>query len=413
MWLGRYRAKVEVFLLQISSLMSKNLMFNFGSPLLLPRLTTHRMRIKPFQATYPNFDFIASPDSFCEDAKNSFREFQANGFFEKAPKDALYIYQIETDARKHTGLIALNEVEDFFAGKIKKHEKTLSEREQQQMQLFLRWNAILKPVLLTYSPVPDISRWLEHFTSSNKPLYTTRFAKDRQTHRVWAVTDPAEIRHLQQLFDANVKGTYIADGHHRTTTVALLHERLKDKHQEFDFDNLFCAYFPSDQLDILDYNRVVEGLRDISSTQFIVKMSRIFELDVLHEPRKPLEKHEIVMYAQKEWYSLRWKEAVLKSHAKDRVVLDATLLNEFVLDEIFHIRDVRTDTRITYIEGDKGLEGVRKATNDSDDRIGFLLYPVSFEDMIRMADAGESLPPKSTYFEPRLKSGMLVKMLKE
>jgi uncharacterized protein (DUF1015 family) len=371
------------------------------------------MKIKPFRATYPNFDFIASPDSFCDDAKFSFREFQANGFFEKSPKDALYIYQIETDERLHTGLISLNEVEDFFAGKVKKHEKTLSEREQQQMQLFLKWNAILKPVLLTYPPVPDISLWLEHFTQAHKPLYATRFAKDKQTHRVWTVTEAEDIGQLQNLFAAQVQGTYIADGHHRTTTVALLHERLKGKSKEFDFDNLFCAFFAADQLDILDYNRVVEGLKDVSPTHFMVKMSKVFDLDVLEQPRKPLEKHELVMYAQKHWYSLRWKESVLKSHAKDRVVFDATLLNEFVLDQIFGITDVRTDTRITYVEGAKGLTGVRKATNESDDRIGFLLYPVSFDDMMRMADAGESLPPKSTYFEPRLKSGMLVKMLRE
>ncbi len=371
------------------------------------------MKIKPFRAIYPNFDFIASPDSFCDDAKFSFREFQANGFFEKSPQDALYIYQIETEQRKHTGLIALNEVEDFFAGKVKKHEKTLSEREQQQMQLFLKWNAILKPVLLTYPPVPDISMWLEHYTQAHKPLFATRFAKDRQTHRVWAVTDEEDVRQLQALFTAQVRSTYIADGHHRTTTVALLHERLKGKSKEFDFDNLFCAFFAADQLDILDYNRVVEGLKDVNPTHFMVKMSKIFDLDSLEQPRKPTEKHELVMYAQKHWYSLRWKESVLKTHAKDRVVFDATLLNEFVLDQIFGITDVRTDTRITYIEGAKGLDGVRKTVNESDDRIGFVLYPVSFDNMMSMADAGESLPPKSTYFEPRLKSGMLVKMLKE
>lgn len=370
------------------------------------------MQIKPFHGTYPNFDFIASPDSFCDDAKNSFREFQANGFFETAPATAFYIYQIETEVRKHIGLIALDDVEDFFAGKVKKHEKTLSEREQQQMQLFLRWNAILKPVLLTYPPAPDISQWLDNFAGSNKPLYVTRFVKDRQTHSVWCVTDPAEIQHLQEMFASQVNRTYIADGHHRTTTIALLHERLKDKNPELDFDNLFCAFFASDQLEILDYNRVVEGLRDVSPTQFIVQMSRLFDLNVLPEPRKPREKHEIVMYIHKEWYSLHWKKDILDKYAKDRVVLDATLLNELVLRNIIGIEDVRTDTRINYVDGVKGLEGLRKATNDSDDRIGFLLYPVAFEDMMRMADAGESLPPKSTYFEPRMKSGMVVKMLK-
>jgi uncharacterized protein (DUF1015 family) len=371
------------------------------------------MRILPFQAIYPNFDFIASPDSFCEDAKDSFREFQRNGFFEKAPQDALYVYQIETPQRKHTGLVCLNDVQDFFDGKVKKHEKTLSEKEQQQMQLFLRWNAILKPVLLTYPAVPEINQLLETYVSQRAPLYVTHFEKDGQVHRVWTITEGSEVAHLQQLFAKHIASTYIADGHHRTTTVALLHERLKAKNAEFDFDSLFCAFFGGDQLDILDYNRVVEGLKEVSITQFIVKMSKLCDLDVLEAPRRPAHKHEVLMYVHKEWYSLRWKESILQKYAAEQVTLDATLLNELVLSQILDIRDVRTDTRITYVEGSKGIEGVRRVTDEnSPNRIGFALYPVDFDDMLRMADAGESLPPKSTYFEPRLRSGMLVKSLK-
>jgi uncharacterized protein (DUF1015 family) len=371
------------------------------------------MKIKPFRATYPNFDFIASPDSFCDDAKHAFREFQANGFFEKSPLDAFYVYQIESDGRRHTGLIALNEVEDFFAGKVKKHEKTLSEREQKQMQLFLQWNAILKPVLLTYPPVPDINHWLEQFCQRYQPLFSTRFAKDRQTHRVWTIADTNDIATLQHLFGTHVHGTYIADGHHRTTTIALLHERLKGKGNGFDFSHLFCAFFSADQLDILDYNRVVDGLNEMSPTHFMVKMSKVFDLDVLEQPRKPRAKHEIVMYAQKQWYSLHWKESVLKKQDAERVILDANLLNELVLRDILGIQDIRTDARISYVEGARGIEGIRKAVGERPDRIGFMLFPVSFDDMIRIADAGETLPPKSTYFEPRMKSGMLVKMLKQ
>lgn len=371
------------------------------------------MKIIPFQATYPNFDFIASPDSFCEDAKDSFREFQRNGFFEQAAQDALYLYQIETPQRKHIGLIAMNDLQDFHDGKIKKHEKTLSEKEQQQMQLFLRWNAILKPVLLTYPPVPEIIQTLESYIPLHAPLFTTRFEKDDQIHRVWAITEPETIQRLQTLYAQKIDRTYIADGHHRTTTVAMLHERLKEKNPEFDFDNLFCAYFGGDQLDILDYNRVVEGLKEVSITHFIVEMSKLCDLDVLPAPRKPAHKHEIIMYLQKEWYSLKWKESVLKRYASEVVILDANLLNELILNEILDIRDVRTDTRISYVEGSKGINGVRKTTDEnSRNRIGFVLFPVDFNDMMRLSDADESLPPKSTYFEPRMRSGMLVKMLK-
>ncbi|MBP6827512.1 MAG: DUF1015 domain-containing protein [Saprospiraceae bacterium] len=369
------------------------------------------MKIKPFQAAYPKFDFIASPDSFCEDAKNSFCEFQANGFFDQSPVVAFYVYRIDSDTGSHIGLIAINEVEDFFAGKVKKHEKTLSEREQQQMQLFLRWKAILKPVLLTYPVAPDINRWLENHADRHSPLFSTHFEKDGQTHRVWAVADPADIHAVQQLFSEHVHRTYIADGHHRTTTIALLHDRFKGKKQELDFDHLFCAYFSSDQLEILDYNRVVEALSDISPTRFMVKMARIFDIEEIPEPRKPLEKHEIVMNIRKEWYNLRWKKEILDRYPPDHVVLDATLLNEFVLRDIIGIQDVRTDTRIFYVDGSKGLEGLRKTTQENDDRVGFLMHPVDFDDLMKMADTGESLPPKSTYFEPRMKSGMLVKML--
>lgn len=371
------------------------------------------MKLKPFQAIYPNFDFIASPDTFCEDAKNSFQEFQKNGFFEKAPQDALFIYQIESNGRAHTGLVALNDVSDFFDHKILKHEKTLSEKEQHQMQLFLKWNAVLKPVLLTYPPVTEISTWISAYIATHKPFIVTNFERDRQSHRVWAIADGKSISEVLHLFSHKVDKTYIADGHHRTTTVALLHERLKGKNKEFDFDNLFCAYFAADQLDILDYNRVVVGLKEVSPTRFIVGLTAIFDLKILDTPRKPLQKHEIVMYAQKEWYSLVWKKELLEDQPKGHVILDASLLNTYVLQQIFDIKDVRTDTRITYVEGAKGLEGVRKAANESDSRVGFMLYPVSIEDLITMADVGESLPPKSTYFEPRLKSGMLVKMLKE
>ncbi len=371
------------------------------------------MRIEPFQASYPNFDFIASPDSFCEEVKNSFREFQANGLFEISPEPAFYVYRIETKSRKHTGMIALNDVQDYFAGKIKKHEKTLSEREQQQMQLFLHWNAILKPVLLTYPPAPEISRWLDNFADANTPLLTTYFEKDGQTHRIWAVTDPAEILHLQRLFSGGISCAYIADGHHRTTTVALLHERLKYRNRSFDFNHLLCAFFPTDQLDILDYNRVVEIPKTLNPAQFMSKISDLFDLEILTRAHKPLTKHEIVLYFRNEWYSLRWKPEVLGKQPKDHVILDASLLNELVLRDIIGIRDVRTDTRILYVEGAKGIEGVRKTANADAGRIGFLLHPVSFEDLMRVADAGDSLPPKSTYFEPRIKSGMLVKLLKQ
>lgn len=371
------------------------------------------MRIRPFQALYPNFDFIASPDSFCADAKERYREFRKDGFFEKIARDALYVYEIRAGAHRHLGLVAQNDVQDFFGGHIKKHEDTLREKEQQQMQMFLHWHAVLKPILLTYPPVPAIHAWLDAYAAAHEPLFVTPFERDGQVHRVWSVTAPADIAAAQALFAQHVPRTYIADGHHRTSTVALLHQRLHEKNPVFDFNHLFCAYFAADQLEILDFNRVVEIQKSLTPVQFVVQLSRLFDLNLLPEPRKPLEKYELVLYFQREWYSLRWKPEVLRRHTQAPATLDASLLNELVLRDLFGIADVRTDARIGYVEGPRGLEGVRRAVNNRDHRAGFLLYPVSFADMMQLADADQSLPPKSTYFEPRMKSGMLVKVLME
>ncbi len=372
------------------------------------------MKIRPFQAIYPNIDFVASPDSFCSEAKTGFQEFKKNGLFKKAPADALYSFQIENNGRKHTGLIANNDLADFHDGRIKKHENTLSEKEQQQMQLFVRWQAILKPVLLVYKKVAAISDWLEDFTQKHKPFFTVLFEKDGQVHRAWAVSDGRQIRELQELFEKNVHTTYIADGHHRTTTVALLNERLREKNPEFDFRELFCAFFPSDQLDILDYNRVVEGLKDVSPMRFMARMAQLFDVEFLEKPAKPRHKHELTMCAGKEWFRLKWRPEVLaKSGGEGRVLLDANLLNEHVLGNILGIRDPRTDTRITYVEGPKGIRGIEDAAEASRNRIGFMLFPVALDDLMALSDMGEMLPPKSTYFEPRLRSGLIVKEIKE
>jgi uncharacterized protein (DUF1015 family) len=372
------------------------------------------MHIKPFRATYPKLDRIPSNDLFCSEAKNAFPDYLRQGWLTETGEDALYIIQIEDAHRRHTGLIALNHVRDFLAGKVKKHEKTLSEREQHQMQLFLRWGAILKPVLLTYPPVPEINAWLQDFTQHNAPLFEMYFPNDDQTHRVWMAPGVADWHYLQELFTRHVPGVYIADGHHRISTLALLHKQLKKEHANLDFDHLFCAFFSTDQLDIQDYNRVVDGLNGLRPKAFLTKIAALFDIEPIENPRKPRKKYELKMLFREQWYRLHWKPEVLSAAAANHpVLLDVNLLNELVLHRLLGIGDIRTDERILYIEGSKGLKGIRKTVRAGHDRVGFALHPVSFSDMMRIADAGESLPPKSTFFAPRLKSGLLVKMLEK
>ena len=371
------------------------------------------MQIKPFQAISPKFKLVSSPDKFCEEAKDMYQQYTEMGLFAEEAQPGLYIYRIEAADRKHTGLVALNDVEDFLAGKVKKHEKTLSEREEYQIRLLLQWEAVLKPVLLTYPPSLAIETWLDGYAGSHKPLFSTHFAKSHQTHRVWAVTHADDIRQAQDLFAEQVQSVYIADGHHRTTTIALLHEQAAKQYAQYDFDHLFCAFFAADQLDILDYNRVVEGLEHISPASFVARLSRLFDIETLPAPRRPEHKHELVMCLRKEWFSLCWRTEILAEYPVDRVLLDAEMLNTRVLRDVFGIQDVRSDQRIIYVEGSKGIRGIEKQVGQSRARVGFMLYPVAFDDMMRLADLGESLPPKSTFFEPRLRSGMLVQSLRK
>ena len=244
------------------------------------------MKIKPLRAAYPDFSRVDSPDLFCDEAKNLYASYAEAGIYRQTPQTALYVYQIQSPTGKHTGLVALNEVEDFFVGKVKKHEDTLSEREKQQMELFLQWEAVLKPVLLTYPAVDAINEWLLAFTKQHKCLFDARFKKGKVLHRVWAVNDPQEIAHLQSLFAQHVKSTYIADGHHRTSTIALLHEQ-RGQFPAYDFDHLFCAFFAIDQLDILDYNRVAEMPEKMSGSHLMARLSRVFDIEPLPEMHRP------------------------------------------------------------------------------------------------------------------------------
>ncbi len=366
------------------------------------------MIIRPFQAVFPNFDYVTSADAFFDRVKYEYPEFKKNDFFHKAAQEALYIYQIENPQRTYNGLIACVDIQEYLNGNIKKHENTLAVKEQQQMQLMLSRGAIVKPVLLTYHNVSKIEQQLEVAKKDLPLLFETTFASDKTTHRFWEVKDGEQIQRLQELFEQEVAKTYIADGHHRTSTFALMYERMKTKGEAAPYSHLLSAFFPVSELEIHDFNRVVSALDDISLTNFMARLSSLFDIDILKDIRKPQAKHELVMFLNRECYSLRWKASILAEYADQEVVLDANLLNEKVLDNILGITDTRSDDRITYVEGRKGIDTVRIKTNKRENRVGFCLYPVDLSDLITVADRGEAMPPKSTWFEPRIKNGVIV-----
>ena len=366
------------------------------------------MRIRPFQAVYPNFDYITSVDGFFGAVKTQYPEYRKSGFFKKASQEAIYIYQIKNGKNSYIGLIAGADIRDYQEGKIKKHENTLSDKEQQQMHLMMSRNAVVKPVLLTYPDVPEISQLIESCIKDREIFFTALFEKSQQHHTFWEVNEGAIIQQFEDLFKEQVPHVYIADGHHRCSTTSLMNKQLSQKNKAGNCDLLLSAYFPASELEIHDYNRIVEGLSDTSLTHFMARLSQLFEIEILEEGTKPKAKHEIVMLVNREWYLLRWKKEVLKVYEKEKVLLDVTLLDEKVLSDILGIEDVRTDMRIRYVEGPKGLEEVRLRTNRNENRVGFLLYPATLDDILHTADAEKTMPPKSTWFEPRIKNGLIV-----
>ncbi len=366
------------------------------------------MRLHPFQAVYPNFDYITSPDSFFGAVKELYREYKNSGFFYKSPHEGFYIYEIRSQHRSYTGLLACTEIDDYLEGRIKKHENTLAAKEQQQMHLMLQRGAMVKPVLLFYDTVDDIQAIINSYKKEHEPFFESHFDEENEDHIFWEITDGALLAKLQHLFKEKVGYSYIADGHHRSSTTALLHQRRKGKEDGERYNWLLCALFPSSELEVHDYNRVVEALEEITMTKLMARLSKVFEIDVLNEPAKPSRKHELVMYINHEWYRLRWKQEVLDAHASDDVVLDASLLDKYIYKEILEIDDIRFDDQIKYVEGRQGIAGFKSRILKSDHRIGFMLYPVALEDVKLISDKGEIMPPKSTWFEPRMRNGLIV-----
>ena len=275
--------------------------------------------------------------------------------------------------------------------------------------MLLRRKAAVKPVLLAHHPVPAIKNWLEQYKQEQVPLMQFQLSGDKEYHKIWRVAAPDQVASLQALFMEHVPITYIADGHHRTSTALRLFDQTGGNKE--DYASLFAAFFPIHDIQIQDFNRVIKSLNGHSPAQFMARLSHTFEIEPIEQAAKPSRKFELTMYLRGEWYRLRWKERIMLEYASQPVVLDAMLLNHKVMSKLLGIEDVRNDQRVKYIEGPKGIAGVLKQAEKEPDSVAFCLYPVQMEEVIKVADIGQVLPPKSTWFEHRMKNGLLVKRI--
>ena len=366
------------------------------------------MQINPFQASCPQLEIITSPDMFFGTVKEDYPDYKASGFFQKTGEECLYIYRIKDDFRTFTGIIACVSIEDYAKGLIKKHENTLAAKEQQQLHLILRRKAMVKPVLLTYEPIELIDRFMRDFIERFEPFMQINFEIEKQDHYFWKVKEKAHIDYLAGLFKQHVPHSYIADGHHRTSITSIMHDRSTNGYLKGSYNQLLAAFFSSNEVQVLDFNRIVEGLAECSTTTFMALLSKIVDIDILEIPTRPKQKHEMVMYINREWFLLKWKEEILDRFADEPVLLDVHLLNELIIKDILKIEDVRTDFRVRYIDGTKGLEGLKEKVLKSEHRVGFVLHPIDLRDFMEIADHNKVLPPKSTWFEPRMRNGLIV-----
>lgn len=343
-------------------------------------------------------------------AADNLELFKSKGWLRQEAQDALYIYAQTMDGRTQYGLVGCASVDDYLSGIIKKHELTRSDKEEDRMKHVRITDANMEPVFFAYPAVAEIDQIVEGIVSSRPPEYDF-VAADGFGHHFWLVNDPRTIEKLVELFAA-VPATYVADGHHRTAAAALVGQEKRagnPYHIGTEEYNYFLAvHFPDNQLRIIDYNRVVKDLNGLTSAQLLQKLEEDFILEkVGAEIYKPEALHIFSMYLEGVWYKLAAKNG--RYNDNDPIgVLDVTILSALVLDKILGIKDLRTDKRIDFVGGIRGLGELKRRVDSGEMKVAFALFAVSMQQLINIADSGNIMPPKTTWFEPKLRSGLVV-----
>lgn len=367
--------------------------------------------------TKPEIDLPLTVDEHDEQvyakAKENFELFKQKGWLVPDQDEYLYIYAQTMDGRTQYGLVGCASVDDYLNDIIKKHELTRKDKEEDRMKHVRITNANMEPVFFTYRAVPEIDAIVENIVKTQEPEYDF-VANDGIGHHFWVIRDKNTIQRLVELF-AKIPNTYVADGHHRTAAAALVGKEKREKCPNYngteEFNYFLAVHFPDNQLKIIDYNRVVKDLNGLTPSAFIEKLKEKFEIEEKGtELYRPTALHNFSMYLEGKWYSLMAKIGTYDDN--DPIgVLDVTILSKYVLDEILGIKDLRTDKRIDFVGGIRGLEELKKRVDSGEMKVAFALYPVSLKQLLDIADSGNIMPPKTTWFEPKLRSGLVVHAL--
>lgn len=365
----------------------------------------------------PEIDFDPIIDEHSQEAYDkaveNFKKWQERGWLVQDPKEMYYVYAQTMEGRTQYGLAVACHFEDYMEGRIKKHELTRPDKEEDRMIHVRIQNANVEPVFFAYPAIKEIDTIVAKVVGSKNPEYDF-VAADGFGHHLWTIDDDGVIARITEIF-ATQPALYVADGHHRTAAAARVGLEKKSQNpnhtgkEEYNF--FLAVIFPDNQLNIIDYNRVVKDLNGLTPAQLIEKLKENFEVEEMGaEIYKPKFLHNFSMYLEGKWYSLTAKPGTYNDN--DPIgVLDVTVLSNLVLDKILGIDDLRTSKRIDFVGGIRGLGELKRRVDSGEMAVAFALYPVSMKQLIDIADTGNIMPPKTTWFEPKLRSGLVIHKL--
>jgi uncharacterized protein (DUF1015 family) len=363
----------------------------------------------------PEIDFPQGTDCYSvpvyEAGKENLQRYIREGVMVQDAAEYYYIYRQKMGDIIQTGLVACASVDDYQNGLIKKHEFTRPDKEEDRSRHIDYLNANDEPVFYTYKNDPSISAIIDTISKSEPEYdFTT---DDDVAHTVWVVRDAVQIELLTAKFAA-IPTLYVADGHHRSAAASRVRELRKSANPGHtgreEYNYFLTVIFPDNEMNIMPYNRAVKNLNDRSITEFIARVGEKFSLAPLNSTYVPSRRHEIGMYLEGKWYQLTPKAGTFNEH--DTVAhLDVSILQDNLLSPVLGIRNPRTDQRIHFVGGIRGTAELEKLVDSGDFKVAFALYHTSIEDLMELADAGKIMPPKSTWFEPKLRSGLFVHLL--
>ena len=338
-------------------------------------------------------------------AKETLAQFINDDILFREAKPCYYIYQLIMNGRSQTGLVCGSSIEDYYNDIIKKHEYTRPEKELDRITHIKITRAQTGNVFMAYRDVTEINTLINNWKNSHAPVYDFT-AEDQIQHSIWIVDSEQTIDNITAFFAEKVPFTYIADGHHRAASAAKVSKEYPESEEAKFF---LTTLFPASELAILDYNRIITDLNGLSNDEFMSRLNDEFSVEKADAAFSPAEPRQFGMFLDGQWYKLVSKEG---TYTTDPIgILDISILSNNVFDKILNIKDQRTDKRIDFVGGIRGLGELEKRVNSGEMKLAFSFYPVSIEQLFNIADSGNVMPPKSTWFEPKLRDGLLTHII--